>query len=365
MPLDANRYSVLANFSGEYLSSHTVAQEVAGGFSGALIVRLDTTCGPFCLRGWPPNSMPIERLRGLHRLLAHIHDAGVLQVAVPIPAKDGCTLVNHNGRLWQLEPWMPGCADFHANPNETRLRDAVRCLARWHDAAGSFRPHASESRWFEPQVSQPSLAVQDRLARIAACNEQRVDALERAALADSDLEFGESAVRVLRCYRRQVAEVHRLLAVASGLRFPLLPCLRDVWHDHVLFTGDAVTGLIDPAACRIDSVAVDLARLLGSLVGNDPRARQIALDEYGRQRGLSVEELGLVEVLDRSGALLSAMRWIERRYLGREVFSQPDRVRRFLGELLGRMECRQLNSPSFPIHLGGTEVTSIANRKLE
>src|SRR5437763_1299451 len=40
---------------------------------------------------------------------------------------------------------------------------------------------------------------------------------------------------------------------------PVQPCLCDVWHDHVLYTGDAVTGLIDYGEVKPDHPAVDLA----------------------------------------------------------------------------------------------------------
>ena len=44
---------------------------------------------------------------------------------------------------------------------------------------------------------------------------------------------------------------------------PFNLCIGDVWHDHILFEGDAVTGMIDFAAAKVDHVAADLARLLG------------------------------------------------------------------------------------------------------
>ena len=68
-------------------------------------------------------------VRGLHRLLKHLHANRVEFVSVPIPAKDGATLVASDGRWWQLEPWLPGRADFHAFPSEARLAAAMRRLA--------------------------------------------------------------------------------------------------------------------------------------------------------------------------------------------------------------------------------------------
>jgi Ser/Thr protein kinase RdoA (MazF antagonist) len=95
---------------------------------------------------------------------------------------------------------------------------------------------------------------------------------------------------------------------------PLQPCLRDVWHDHVLFQEDEVTGLIDPSAARTDTVAADISRLAGSLIADDRLAWGKAIDAYQSVRPLSREEAALVGILDRSGVLLSGMTWLERRY---------------------------------------------------
>ena len=102
------------------------------GFSGALIARVSCAAGDYCLRGWPPDDMPVQRRLGLHNLLRHIYGQGVVSVSVPVSANDGSTLVFLHNRAWQLEPWMPGTADFWSNPSEIRLRAAMRCLAAWH-----------------------------------------------------------------------------------------------------------------------------------------------------------------------------------------------------------------------------------------
>ena len=89
--------------------------------------------------------------------------------------------------------------------------------------------------------------------------------------------------------------------------WPLQPCLCDVWHDHVLFDGDRVTGLVDYGAVKIDHPAVDVARLLGSLVEDDADGWAIGLTAYREVRPFTADEAQLARALDCRG------RWRGRR----------------------------------------------------
>jgi Ser/Thr protein kinase RdoA (MazF antagonist) len=85
-----------------------------------------------------------------------------------------------------------------------------------------------------------------------------------------------------------------------------------------------VTGLIDPSACRKDCVATDLARLVGSLVGDDRARWSAATAFYASQRPLTDAEAALLPALDQSGVILSAMAWLRRRYvLGQPCETEP------------------------------------------
>src|SRR5207302_7945298 len=84
-------------------------------------------------------------------------------------------------------------------------------------------------------------------------------------------------------------------------RWPLQVCLCDIWHDHVLFSGDAVTGIIDYGSVRHDHPAVDLARLLGSLAGDDAELTAAGLAAYRGMRRLGTEDEELIRALDVTG----------------------------------------------------------------
>jgi len=111
---------------------------------------------------------------------------------------------------------------------------------------------------------------------------------------------------------------------------PVQPCLCDVWHDHVLFDGDRVTGLIDYGAAKVDHVAVDLARLLGSLVPSELDRRAAALRVYQGIRPLPQPEL--VELLDRTGVVVGLTNWLRWLYHeGREYADRPAVTGRIAG----------------------------------
>jgi Ser/Thr protein kinase RdoA (MazF antagonist) len=114
---------------------------------------------------------------------------------------------------------------------------------------------------------------------------------------------------------------------------PLQPCIGDVWHDHILFDGERVTGVIDYGAAKVDHVAADLARLLGSLVPDMPDRMQQALCVYSAIRPLPNPEL--VTVLDAAGVVGAVVNWL--RLLNRDFTADRLAVARRLEMLVRRL----------------------------
>ena len=128
------------------------------------------------------------------------------------------------------------------------------------------------------------------------------------------------------------------LETVSEIHSPVHPCIRDIWHDHVLFHQDQVTGIVDFGALRVDHAAVDIARLLGSLVVDDRKSWRYGLAAYQQIRGLTPQELQLVEVADESNMLLSGMNWLRWIYVeGRQFTARPVILQRLEG-ILARMQ---------------------------
>lgn len=313
-----------------------------GGFSGAAIWRVVTVAGDFALRRWPRCALPRDRILGLHRLLEHLQRDGLKFVAVPLRTTDGTSLAHNVPSYlttdWQLEPWLPGRADFHARPTNERLCAAMAALAQWHRAAERFVPDASAASWFAGLVASSSPAVGQRLALLSAADSGQTDHMERRVTQSKDSAVRELSRKVLALFRRGHDRIVAELQLVREVVVRLQPCLRDVWHDHVLFSDNAVTGLIDPAACQTESVASDLSRLIGSFVKDDRAAWDFALAEYQRHRPLTANELALVTVLDRSGTLLSGWTWLEWLYFERRPFADVAAVEKRLKTIIERME---------------------------
>lgn len=330
-------------------SLHPVEQ---GGFSGASIVRVETEAGPFCLRRWPPGTMTAKRLAVIHRLLGDVFRAGFTVIPVPVPTRDGCNFVESQGTFWQLEPWMPGKADFHEQPSDARLESAMTTLAEFHLAAAAA---SSESvRQGCPRT------ISERLEILQATRRDFTEiqiGLER----EPDAGFHKLATELATQFARRATGIEVELQEARRIAVPILPCLRDVWHDHLLFSGEKLTGLVDFGAMRPDTVAADLSRLLGSLLEtrrmstaspfgeaqalreadseslwrDQPRWDQ-ALSLYEKTRRLTDAERRLIPLLDASGILLSGTHWLRVRYLGNSPVNLP-RVRERLSSIVSRL----------------------------
>ncbi|MGE0755383.1 MAG: phosphotransferase enzyme family protein [Pirellulaceae bacterium] len=298
------------------------------GFSGAQLWRVTADAGLYCLRRWPPSHPSRARRQFLHNLLTHLGRQGIDYVPIPLSARNGGTWVEMSGQLWELTRWLPGAADFHDAPTTERLTAAVVALARVHRSAESWQTNA-------PGIPP---AVTERCDQVVAWQREGLDALRKALRTSAGPALDPLATAFLQRAPQCLPQVAAQLRDAATNVVPLQPVLRDVWHDHVLFTGDRVSGLIDFAAARVDTVACDLARLLGSLVPGDAMRQAEALAAYERLRPLSSVERAFIPCLDHSAVVLGGLNWLRWIYLERRTFPDPSRVERRLRHLLDRLQ---------------------------
>jgi homoserine kinase type II len=129
----------------------------------------------------------------------------------------------------------------------------------------------------------------------------------------------------------------RSLRVWEATPFDLRPCVRDLRGDHVLFTGPAVTGVIDYGAMAVDHAASDLARLLGDLAGDDDELFSTGLRAY---RSLTTFDAAddLVRLLDRTGTVCSVVGWLVRLGSPNLATGEPSVIAPRLERLVARVE---------------------------
>jgi Ser/Thr protein kinase RdoA (MazF antagonist) len=324
--LDRAAATVRARYSAVFGSGPLVPLGNRGGFSGARLWRGDTVAGPFCLRAWPP-AETLSRVQGRHRLMALARAAGLSFIPTVFPAADGATAVGAAGRLWEMTEWLPGVADFAERPSRPRLAAACTSLARLHrawEAAG--------------ETAGPCPAVRRRLDLLREWLDLVRAGWQPFASPAAGGPVREVAERAWRLLPAQLAGLPDLLEPWLAGTRPLQPCLCDVWHDHLLFEGDRLTGIVDYGAVKMDHVAVDLARLLGSLVGDDADGWDVGIAAYRAVRPLAADEEELARVLDRAGTLLGAANWLRRLYRECEDFEDLAAVAGRLRTLVERIE---------------------------
>jgi Ser/Thr protein kinase RdoA (MazF antagonist) len=298
-----------------------------GGFSGARLWRCEGIAGRLCLRAWPGHKTATW-VRRLHHLMASARQQGLDFVPAVYVANNGDTVVETAGRVWELTQWLDGQACFAENPSPARLSAACEALAKLHRA-------------WEPFTTppEPCPAVRRRLKVLGEWNTLVSAGWRPQAPPNPQIDpvwpLAERAWRGLPVW---LQEVLRCLEPWLNFRCPVQPCLCDPWHDNILFEGERLTGLVDYGTVKSDHVAVDLARMLGSLVGDDAEGWQCGLRSYRQIRGLNDTQEQLARVLDRTGTILGVVNWLRLLYHEGRAYEDIPAVAQRLESLLIRIE---------------------------
>jgi len=300
----------------------------AGGQSGARLWRYRSEHGLLVLRAWPPEGPGRKHLDRVHGWLFKL--AGLGFIPVPIRDRAGRSLQDYQGRLWEITPWLAGTADAGRPPGPGRLRAAFAALAAVH------RQLAGE------QIEAISPGLRERRETVAHLVQGGFDSLEAAVERQGGFhaEHAAAVQRWLRLARTVAPVLLDPLRRASALVFRIQPCLRDARAEHFLFEGDRVSGVVDFGAMGVDSVACDLARLIGEWLEGGTASRREALAAYERIRPLQPAETILIGVFESSADLLIGERWLRWHYLENRRFDDPQAVSNGLARGLKRLERR-------------------------
>jgi Ser/Thr protein kinase RdoA (MazF antagonist) len=295
-----------------------------GGYSGARLWRFRAKHGQLVLRAWPAHGPGRAQLEEVHRWLFATADLGF--VPVPFRDREGRSLQDWQGSLWEVTPWLAGVADLSCPPEFEHLRLAFNGLAAFHE------------RLLGEQVNDSSPGLRNRRDTLSALVRGGFDTLESAmqrALPHSPEEA--DGYTWLALARRLGPKLLEPLEQAAARIMRVQPCLRDARPEHFLFDGDHLSGLVDYGAMGVDSVAADLARLLGEWSGGDSTARREALDSYERVRQIDPAEAGLIPVFESATALLIGERWVRWKYIEGRRFDDPNAVAKGLLRSLGQL----------------------------
>ena len=321
----------------------------AAGFSGASVWQVQSDAGAFALRRWTDGKTS-HAVEVAHGLQTHLANGGLDVVPRLQRTVAGNTWTKLDLALWELADWKCGAASYWREPTTEKLVAAFTMLAQVHRRAEGYQRSTSAKRPTtfeslaallmpqEPHFSPALARRSDRLIEALTGGSENIHAGVQAWPCSEERDLARSALALV---ERVLPTVAAVAAAWTAKDLPLQWRLCDVWHDHVLFTGDCVTGLVDYGAVDFDAPIGDIARLLGSLVGDDRQRRQIALEAYDAVRPLTANEWRAVDVFDRTGTVLSTLNWLRWLYVEPPVNfrtqQRPAALER-LGKLFARLQ---------------------------
>ncbi len=322
----------------------------AGGFSGARLWRVTAPSDGWihwCVRRWPDGT-PAARIALIHTIIHSVdsqlslRDDGIGRDILAVARRfgNGSSLYvdREDKGIYEVTRWLPGVADFQHAPDDAKLCAAMQTLAAWHLAASSVAtsgPVATPGSLLTSERIQPYCApspgLQMRHRRCVELKNGKLAQIARAVQHDDRAWIARFAEPIVDRFTSAVEPLLGQLQTLSRSPWRQQWCLRDIWHDHVLFDGNRVTGLVDYDAIRIESATGDVARLLVSLARGDTTRFARGLQAYETLRTLIPEERELLSVWVASNAAMAGLQWLEWLCVDGRVFEDPVAVQNRLG----------------------------------
>ena len=275
------------------------------GFSGATVWQIDASPGLFALKAYPSDWNDARHLSDIHR---YVIEAGATLMPQPVAMRTGVTVIECQSRLWEMMDWREGTP-------ATDVGAALEAAARLH---GAWRRSIL--------ADQPCPAVARQWAVLGEWDQSR-----NTPIASAHLMQATSLLA------RLIGPACALLRPWLNRPVPMQTIHGDLWMGNVLMHNGRVSGIVDCAAVRVDSVVSDLSRLCGTT--SVEINRQIA-DGYEPLRPLQPMEWELLKTLGRTGPVARLAQWLKWLVIDRRDFVDWDAALRRFAEVVA--QARQL-----------------------
>ena len=304
------------------INAAVVETATATGFSGEAVWKITNGQGRhFSVKRF--NNLDADHLAWIHRVQLHTIVCDCDFVARPLRTNDGMSLIQASEGLWEVCTWMPGETNSDSPISDQRLSHAMKSLAKFHQSAAQVN--------FD---FRPSPGVKIRLDQLAEFKKTILVVQMKSSRYPS---LNNLLMQLKQIPSARLTSLTMALSQFESYTLPIQPVIRDLRSEHLLFTEESLTGLIDFDAMQMETIALDLTRSLGDLVGDDPVRWQTALKAYNGVRPIQSAELELIKLLDPINVILSAMNWIKWIVIEDRSFENESAVECRLKEINARL----------------------------
>lgn len=326
--------SVLAQYDEEVVAGGIVPLAHPSGLGSSAHWFVDTFTGAHCLRRRERHLVSRDALEYSQAVLWHAVWEGFEILPLPRETQNRQGFVEFDGGIWELLPWLDGEKEelqhqfvpgfpplsgaLHQSRNlapyraieHARIVSAMMTLAQFHGASATFPlPYSAQtsSRSLQAALTKWQWWLDGNLERLRhAIVTQVIPHHEIAPRANSFLEGLEPIL----------SSVESHLARGTHLQVAIQPSLGNAHRRHLFFDEHGVCGICDMTAICADSVARDVATLLGSLAGSDTMLWNYGTLAYESIRPLTDDELYLVHAFNIASLVLTGLSLLERVYFG-------------------------------------------------
>ena len=188
---------------------------------------------------WPKTHPDRQRLNWIHTILRSVAEAGINFIPTPIVANSGESIVEHNGYFFELAPWLDGKATYESEPCHEKLDFCDDWIGQVPSGDSSIID-SIVSPSGPAKSEQPAPAVKSNFKK----NCHKYDwpwRLNRIRGFASIAKLGKTL-----CDNFELLSglIERQLSHSMQLSVMVQPVIRDVWHDHMLFDENRLSGIV-------------------------------------------------------------------------------------------------------------------------